>query len=467
MRLLALVFLLTYCSCTGQVLDAILPGFARSVRKLSDSLSRFQLLQDANRLTGDALATTLNTVSSVPLAISRYLGVSTLPSLLTDKNVLDHSDGILQNFKLGLGNEDVHMDITHLIMKYGYAVEEHDVITSDGYVLMMHRIPGNGAVVLLMHGLLGSSDDFVVAGPDAGLAYLLADAGYDVWMGNSRGNKHSRRHSELHPSEALFWDFSWHEIGCHDLPAFINYTLDFTGEETLKYIGHSQGTTAFFVMASERPEYNDKVSLMIALSPVAFMSHAKSPLIRMLAPHGPVIQSVSKSFGIYEFFPDNAVTTALRQVMCGLGPLSEVLCGNIVFMMTGFSLDQLNVMNLPVLFGHLPSGASMKQFAHYGQLVVSGHFRQFDYGTEENLQRYGSEVPPGYPLERITAPVSLFYSGEDWLAHPIDVDALYSRLNNCIDIHKVRSPFNHLDFFFGKDFVELIFQRVSKLLGSF
>lgn len=54
-------------------------------------------------------------------------------------------------------------------------------------------------------------------------------------------------------------------------------------ENNLVYIGHSMGTTMGFVLLSEKPEYNDKVKLFIALAPVAFMTHVKSP-IRFLAP---------------------------------------------------------------------------------------------------------------------------------------------------------------------------------------
>lgn len=43
------------------------------------------------------------------------------------------------------------------------------------------------------------------------------------------------------------------------------------------------GTTMNFIMLSEKPEYNDKIKLFVALAPVAFMSHVKSP-IRFLAP---------------------------------------------------------------------------------------------------------------------------------------------------------------------------------------
>lgn len=43
------------------------------------------------------------------------------------------------------------------------------------------------------------------------------------------------------------------------------------------------GTTMAFVMLSEKAEYNEKLKLFIALAPVAFMTHIKSP-IRFLAP---------------------------------------------------------------------------------------------------------------------------------------------------------------------------------------
>lgn len=168
--------------------------------------------------------------------------------------------------------------------------------TRDGYILEMHRItssprgppPHSGpkTPVLLMHGLLDASSGFVIMGPYHGLAYLLADRGYDVWMGNCRGNRYSRRHVRLNPdgrrSERRdFWDFSWHEMGMIDVPTMIDYVLDVTKFARLHYIGHSQGTTTFFVMTSMLPQYNDKIIAMQALAPVAFMSNLESPLVRM------------------------------------------------------------------------------------------------------------------------------------------------------------------------------------------
>lgn len=64
----------------------------------------------------------------------------------------------------------------------------------------------------------------------------------------------------------------------------IDYVLIETSVSKLQYAAFSQGTTAFFVMMSTRPEYNDKVSAMQALAPVAYVGNIKSPLVMALAP---------------------------------------------------------------------------------------------------------------------------------------------------------------------------------------
>lgn len=73
-------------------------------------------------------------------------------------------------------------------------------------------------------------------------------------------------------------------MGSIDLPAMIDYILSVNDDyPKIHYIGHSQGTTAYFIMCSEHPGYNDKILLMQAFGPLAFMGNASSKLGRELA----------------------------------------------------------------------------------------------------------------------------------------------------------------------------------------
>lgn len=101
----------------------------------------------------------------------------------------------------------------------------------------------------------------------------MADNGFDVYLGNARGNSYSLKHKTLGIESQKFWDFSWHEIGIYDLPAMIDFVLNRTRSENLFYFGHSQGTTSFFVLLSMKPEYNQKIIQGHLLTPSAFFSN--------------------------------------------------------------------------------------------------------------------------------------------------------------------------------------------------
>lgn len=102
----------------------------------------------------------------------------------------------------------------------------------------MHRIPGSAAsperpgktVTYLQHGLLDSSATWVVMRKQQSLGYMLADLGYDVWLGNKRGNRYSRQHIRDDPDgrrgdRRRFWDFSWHHV-CYCMSTnFIRFLL--------------------------------------------------------------------------------------------------------------------------------------------------------------------------------------------------------------------------------------------------
>jgi lysosomal acid lipase/cholesteryl ester hydrolase len=89
------------------------------------------------------------------------------------------------------------------------------------------------------------------------LGFVLADSGYDVWMGNVRGNTYSRNHTSLSVKSSKFWDFSFDEMATIDLPAMVDFVTEQTGKSSIFYIGHSQGTEIGFI------EFSRLISLML------------------------------------------------------------------------------------------------------------------------------------------------------------------------------------------------------------
>lgn len=69
----------------------------------------------------------------------------------------------------------------------------------------------------------------------------------------------------------------------YDIPAKVDYILNVTSLKKIAYVGHSQGTTASFAFLSLRPEYNDKINVVVALSPVVFMSNTSGPIVKLLS----------------------------------------------------------------------------------------------------------------------------------------------------------------------------------------
>lgn len=371
----------------------------------------------------------------------------------------------------------IEMTTPQLIAYYGYHSESHTIVTEDGYILTMHRIPHTKnttdlrpyrKTVLLHHGLLGSSADWVMTGPNKALAFILSDAGYDVWLANARGNTYSRAHVSKKTDTYSFWNFTFHEISQFDLPAIIDYVMDNKGWDVkINYIGHSMGTTVLFALLSTKTEYNKVLRAGYALAPVAYMSKIRSP-IRLLAKFSDNIAYLMKLLGANEFLPQNAVLRWLSKHACEINHYEEAICENSMFVLCGHDDKQFNKTLLPLILGHVPAGASTKTLIHYAQEIRNdGRFQQFDYGPEVNFMTYGAPIPPEYPLSKITLPIALLSADNDWLAGTEDVDKLYVRLTNPLERYKVPyKDFNHIDFLWAIDAPKLVYNKLLQLLDG-
>merc|ERR1719270_3078026 len=331
----------------------------------------------------------------------------------------------------------------------GYPAETHTVITDDCYILEMHRIPNGKSgkneaslpPVLLLHGILGSSADWVMASAEKSLGFIMADAGFDVWLGNMRGNTYSRQHCQLSPDEDEFWKFSFDQVGEFDIPAMIDTIRSITGEEKIFYTGFSMGTTTFLAMAETRPEYQEFIYMANLLAPVAFVDHMISPL-KYIAPFTDQVWWITEFLGLGEFLPSNSFIDWIAGFFCDEGILQGV-CSNVIFILAGYNEAQVNTTLLETIFQHTPAGTSTSTLIQFGQEINSKKFCAFDYGND-NVEHYGQDTPPEYDLTK-------------------DVIRMVSKLPNIVSNYQV--PYDgwaHPDFTYGIDANTYVYEEVMK-----
>ena len=100
---------------------------------------------------------------------------------------------------------DIKLTMEQLIAKYGCIGESHVVKTEDDYELKLFRINKDNVSsskppVFLQHGIFSDSVAWVMS-KERSLAFKLAEAGYDVWIGNNRGDVYSRSNTKYNPDK--------------------------------------------------------------------------------------------------------------------------------------------------------------------------------------------------------------------------------------------------------------------------
>ncbi|XP_006822897.2 gastric triacylglycerol lipase-like [Saccoglossus kowalevskii] len=366
------------------------------------------------------------------------------------------------------------MNVSELITSKEYPCEDHYVTTFDGYILSLQRIPfgnvqnkttGGRPVVFLQHGLLGDGTNWVTNLVNQSFAFILADAGYDVWIGNLRGTTYSKKHVNLSPKRRQFWKWSWDEMAKYDVPAMINYALKISRQSQLYYIGHSQGTTVGFASFSSNADIAKKVKLFIAFGPVTTTEHISSP-IRIFSDsylYKP-IEDVLKLLNLHEFLPTGEFFDFLARV-CAYEKLG-ILCESVLFMLEGYDCHRMNTSRIPIYLGHTPAGTSLQNIVHWMQMIQSGKFQMYNYGLIENLVHYKQIRPPVYDVGAMETPVALYWGEWDMLADPLDVELLIPKLKNIVVKRKLER-FDHFDFVWAMDAIYVLYNDVIKLMQQY
>ncbi|KAI1231580.1 hypothetical protein IHE44_0007651 [Lamprotornis superbus] len=384
-------------------------------------------------------------------------------------------------------NPEMFMNISQKILFHGYPSEEHDVMTADGYFLSLNRIPhgkgdaglsGPRTPVLIVHGFCLDGGDWVDNFPNSSLAFILADAGYDVWIGNNRGNSWSRRHRSLSISSEEFWDFRsgghqgqgwgaelsalspwcpW-EVGRWESPPGSPFATQLPRDGHVRPPSYGGLHPECFIAFSSLPHLAEKIRLFFALAPVYTFHHVQGPVLKLVFLPDLLLKGL---FGTREL-----VLVPRREKEFLAAECSKLLaaeaCADSIFVVGGFDRNNLNTSRLDVYLSHFPDYTSVKNLLHWGQTAKSAHFRQFDYGLR-NMEKYKQLTPPHYQIEAMRVPVALWSGGHDRVTPPVETQRLLSRLTSIV--HKEHFPdWNHFDHHWGLNAPQRMYRQMVALM---
>ncbi|MCP9262508.1 Lipase [Dirofilaria immitis] len=157
---------------------------------------------------------------------------------------------------------EAKMTTVEMILHHGYPAQKFHAYTTDGYILELHRIPfgknnsftkcRRNRPVFLQHGLLGSSADWVENLPNESFVHI----NFISRPEDGRTKRHSNWDS----------DKCWDEMAKFDLDAMFNVVLNETKQNSLYYIGYSQGTLIMFAKLSQDSNFSSKSRLVVYIA---------------------------------------------------------------------------------------------------------------------------------------------------------------------------------------------------------
>ena len=197
----------------------------------------------------------------------------------------------------------------------------------------------------------------------------MADLGFDVWLGNSRGNSYSRNHTTYNPdTDSAFWDFDIDSCARGDLPAFFDYIRNLTSfqaedDQILSppffYICHSMGCAEILALLSQVPDYNEVLDAAFLMAPPVFMANSRASYFTGLA----------SLFEYISGYKELRRYRTSRPWWVRLG-CTYSWCRRTASRMLSMSPDQLNMTMLPVIYDHLRHGSSSKVVFHFSQVCI-------------------------------------------------------------------------------------------------
>ncbi|XP_042373660.1 triacylglycerol lipase 1-like [Zingiber officinale] len=353
-----------------------------------------------------------------------------------------------------------------LIRPSGYPCSEHTVETKDGYLLSIQRVQHGKKTlggmphpsVFLQHGLFQGGDTWFANSFEQSLGFILADNGFDVWVGNVRGTRWSHGHTRLSVHEKAFWDWSWQELAQYDLQAMISYVYSVTNSKIF-YVGHSQGTI-MGLAAFTMPDIVEMVDAAALLCPISYLDHITSTFVlRAVALH---LDQMLLSLGIHELnFRSDTGIQILDSICDG-----HMDCNNLLASITGDNCC-FNLSRMDYYLKFEPHPSSTKNLHHLFQMIRKGTFAKYDYGYWGNLKHYHRVHPPSFDLSDIpdSLPIWMGYGGHDALADITDVERTIAGLKSKPELLYIDN-YGHIDFILSVKAEDDVYRELIRFLKS-
>lgn len=367
-------------------------------------------------------------------------------------------------------------DFNELCELYGYYCEEHIVQTGDGYLLGLHRLgwkrgeegervnagPGKDGlkkkVVYLHHGLMMNSEVWVcLTERERCLPFELVERGYDVWLGNNRGNKYSKKSIHWAPTDPKFWNFSMDQFAFHDIPDSIGYILETTHQPSLSYIGFSQGTAQAFATLSIHPTLNEKVDVFIALAPAMSPKGVASGTVDSFVKASPDILYLA--FGRKAILPSATMWQSILYP-----PIFVRLIDTSLKFLFNWTAVNISPDQKLASYPHLYSYTSTKSVVHWFQIIRNGIFQMYDDEAPSPITSNRSKYykVAKFPTRNIKTPIVLVWGGSDSL---VDINIMLKELPRHT-IAKEIPHYEHLDFLWASSVHKLVFPHVFEALDK-
>jgi len=349
--------------------------------------------------------------------------------------------------------QKVEQCVQHYAAKYGFSCDLHETTTKDGFVLNVQNIytpaspeeKKSRTAVILQHGLLQNSAVFVT-NEESSLAFYLAEQGYDVWLGNNRGN---HKHEHLTPDQEEYWNWGLDELAVYDFPAIVGFVLSQVPHSRVVYVGHSQGYAQAFAGVCRNKEVASRLKLLVGLAPPVYVN----------APDNFVLQKMKNMSqeAYFYLFGKKSFIPLLKSVQGNLPP--SVFCV-FAYAMFSYLFDwgdrNWNRGRKAKYFQCTPTFTSSKLLAHWCKALNASRIVSFEDGVDPNLYSVHTEIP---------CPIALFYGERDTLVNAeLLIKETIAAGKHKLVHHEKLENYEHLDLLWAVDAPSKLFPKIVDII---